>query len=217
MPGTKPWQDDRVAWNKHWERENNAIYGSELTFRMTPGRQVFKLLDDLPTVFALMDAFLHNAQTIQSQVLTLQRDLGKKASARYAQDDFVHRWTDVCTPGEREKWMLEGLVRTCEASPDFEPHRRFCPELSMQRLNHRSGKGFLRLLEGLMATESDDDIKLIRNPIWDTMNDPGRRDEGKKVMARTNNVSRTSFMTYFVWNTLLAFVCSFTLSTASWV
>jgi hypothetical protein len=211
---TKPsYKDDRVAWNQHWEREHDFLYGSDLTFRMTADRKVYKLLDQsMPAAgydHALKDSVIQNGHQIQSQVRILQQDLAKKASVCYAEDDFVHRWTKVCTPAEREEWILEGLVITCESNLDFEPQRRYCPELSLKRLNHDSGKGFLRLLEGLMAQESDGSLRSINNPIWEAMNDPSGKEEGAKVVAKFNDLLRTSFMTYFVWNTLLAFVCFF--------
>ncbi|KAF5391107.1 hypothetical protein D9757_003178 [Collybiopsis confluens] len=155
----------------------------------------------------MKDSLLQNVHVIQSQLCTLQRDLSKKISKRYAEDDFVHQWTEVCTQKEREKWILEGLVRTCDASPDFEAHRRYCPEITMRRLNVVSGRGFLNLIEKLTLQDIDkvpDNFRRVPNPVWEAMND-GRKDPKKAIYIRLTDTQRTSFLTFFVWNTLLAF------------
>ncbi|KAK7463072.1 hypothetical protein VKT23_007658 [Stygiomarasmius scandens] len=210
---SKPsYKKDRIAWNKAWEREHDALYGSELNLRLIPGRPVVGLFDSLPDIMyelAMQDSLVQNTHVIQSQICILQRDLSKKVSQRYAEDDFVHKWTQKCTPKERENWILEGLVRTCESSPDLEDHRRYCPEITMARLNNHSGKGFLNLLEKLTLQDIEkvpDDVKMVPNPIWEAMNSEGQNTRpGRRMLQRVNNIQRTAFLTYFVWNTLLAF------------
>ncbi|KIK64171.1 hypothetical protein GYMLUDRAFT_40452 [Collybiopsis luxurians FD-317 M1] len=208
---SKPtWKDDTISWNKNWERENDALFGSDLIFTMNRNRPTIKLLDSLPAGMlgaAMSDSLLQNVHVMQNQLCTLQRDLSRKVSKRYAEDDFVHQWTEVCTAQEREKWMMEGLARTCDASPDFEAHRRFCPEITMRRLNIRSGKGFLELMEKLTLQDIDtvpDDFRKVPNPVWEAMND-SLNDPGKEIYARLMDMQRSSFLTFFVWNTLLAF------------
>jgi hypothetical protein len=209
------YKENRTVWNQAWEREHDALFGTDLTFSIKPGQPIIKLFDDFPEVMfglATQDSFLQNLHVIQLQIRTLQRDLSKKAAGRYAEDDFEHHWTQKCSAKEREEWILEGLVRTCEASPDFEGYRRYCPEVTMARLNHQSGKGFLNLLEKLVLQDIEnvpDDVKQVPNPIWEVMNMNFVNDNshpGRRVMKRMNNVQRTAFLTYFVWNTLLAFV-----------
>ncbi|KAF9066789.1 hypothetical protein BDP27DRAFT_1423547 [Rhodocollybia butyracea] len=208
---SKPsWKEDRVAWNKHWEREHDALYGSDPSFTVKKYQKIIKLQDDLPDAFftaQVQDSLLHSAHVKQDQLCKLQRDLSREVSKRYAEDDFVDRWTNVCSKSEREKWILEGLFRTCEASPDFEDHRQFCPELTMNRLNAQSGRGFLDLMQKLTLQDIDtipNDFQKVPNPVWEAMND-GHDDSKKKVYARLMDLQRTTFLTFFVWNTLLAF------------
>ncbi|KAF5369043.1 hypothetical protein D9758_003095 [Tetrapyrgos nigripes] len=205
------YKENRAAWNQAWEREQDALYGTDITFSLKPGRPVMKLLDDIPEAMigiAMHDSLLQNLHVIQSQICTLQRDLSRKAAERCAQDDFEYHWTQKCTAKEREKWILEGLVRTCEASPDLEGYRRYCPEVTIARLNRQSGKGFLDLLGKLVLQDIEkvpDKARTVPNPIWDAMNSVKDNSPGRRVMQRMNDVQRTAFLTYFVWNTLLAF------------
>ncbi|KAF9066790.1 hypothetical protein BDP27DRAFT_987919 [Rhodocollybia butyracea] len=208
---SKPsWKEDRVAWNKYWEREHDALYGSDPSFTVKKDQKIIKLQDTLPDAFfttQIQDSLLHNAHVMQDELCTLQRDLSREVSKHYAEDDFVDRWTNICTKTDREKWILEGLFRTCEASPDFEDYRRFCPELTMNRLNAQSGRGFLDLMQKLTLQDIDiipNDFQKIPNPVWEAMND-GHNDPKKKVNARRMDLQRTTFLTFFVWNTLLAF------------
>ncbi|KAK7463028.1 hypothetical protein VKT23_007611 [Stygiomarasmius scandens] len=134
------YHENRVAWNLAWECENRILYGTEQTFSLTSGRPVIDILKDDPFDKMLKDSSLQFQ--FHHQICILQRDLTQKVSSRFGQHDFENRWTNKCTPKDREKWVLEGLVRTCEVNPDFEDFRNFCPEITIARMNFQSGKGF---------------------------------------------------------------------------
>lgn len=73
----------------------------------------------------LSDSNVQIMHSMQKQICTLQHDLTKKVSKRFAEDDFESHWKAKCTEKQREQIILEGLVRACEASPDFEEHRKW--------------------------------------------------------------------------------------------
>jgi hypothetical protein len=82
----------------------------------------------MPTQYYEMmlgDAPVSSLKLMTSQICILQRDLTRKSSKRFAEDDFESHWTTRCSVKEREDFILEGLVRACEASPDFEDHRKW--------------------------------------------------------------------------------------------
>jgi len=209
---SKPsYREDRIAWNLAWEREHDALYGRDQTFSLKPGKQIVDMFKNIPLDDMLNDASLQFNLQFHHQICILQRDLTQKVSSRFGQHDFENRWMQKCTPKEREKWVLEGLVRTCEANPDFESFRRFCPEITIARMDFKSGKGFLDLVQGLILDDAEkvpEDIRKVPNPIWDAMNGGNSKNATPKqeLLQRANDTYRTAFLTMFVWNTLLAFV-----------
>ncbi|KAJ7932299.1 hypothetical protein B0H13DRAFT_1956405 [Mycena leptocephala] len=103
----------------------------------------------------LADAHILDMQSTKSRICILQWDLTHMASQTFAEDDFESHWTTRCSVKEREEFILEGLVRACGASPDFEESRKWCPELTLNRLNHGSGRGFLDLVKKLTFQDLD--------------------------------------------------------------
>ncbi|KAJ7029756.1 hypothetical protein C8F04DRAFT_1368833 [Mycena alexandri] len=158
-PKSPSFKKDRRGWNVAWERDLATLYGSSVEMPAS-GRSIPNLLTDLPTQYydmMLADAQVLSLQQITSQICVLQRDLTRKSSRRFAEDDFESHWTKRCSPKEREDFMLEGLVRACEASPDFEDHRKWLhrtfeitavgsnphPGLVMVKKHHDSSRTYL--------------------------------------------------------------------------
>ncbi|KAL0578986.1 hypothetical protein V5O48_003026 [Marasmius crinis-equi] len=212
MPSYK---DDGYAWNEAWERKLlNFGYGTNIALTLEPRRKCVNIIDQIPeALFAVAthESVLQNNLVLQTEIFQLQCDLSIKRNIRFSSGNFERRWTWECTEKERELWLLEGMVRTCESSPDSEDSRMYCPEVTLARLNHDSGRGFIELLKKLTWEKGvpfrQGDFKTVPNEIWEAMNTPSKDPEhpGKKMMKRCNDIQRTLFLTYFVWNTLLAF------------
>jgi hypothetical protein len=116
------------GWNSAWERDLATIYGPGLEISSASRRPVPSIIADMPTQYYEMmlgDAPVSSLKLMTSQICILQRDLTRKSSKRFAEDDFESHWTTRCSVKEREDFILEGLVRACEASPDFEDHRKW--------------------------------------------------------------------------------------------
>ncbi|KAK7447113.1 hypothetical protein VKT23_013750 [Stygiomarasmius scandens] len=220
------YKEDRVAWNQAWERQIDDFWGTDQTFKVTPDaiRRIDRcghLLDWVPEALydgIMNDSSLQTCQVMRYQTCVLQRDLSKKAALRFALQDFENRWQKL-DPKEREKWILEGLVRACDAQVVGEHWRRFCPEMTIARMNYQSGKGYLDLLAYLVGKDDQipEDVRMVPNPVWDLLNTSKRTSllPGQRVMQRANDVQRTTFLTYFVWNLLLAFYGEIELSVHS--
>ncbi|KAJ7184740.1 hypothetical protein C8R46DRAFT_883499 [Mycena filopes] len=144
-----------------------------------------------------------------SQICILQRDLTRKSAKRLAEDDFEAHWTTRCSAKEREDFILEGLVRACTASPDFEAHRKWCPELTLKRLNNGSGKGFIELLEKLTLQDLDkvpDNFRTVPNAVYEKLSAIGANPHPGLVLTKKHyDSNRTYLLTMVVWNILLAF------------
>ncbi|KAJ7135225.1 hypothetical protein C8R43DRAFT_894337, partial [Mycena crocata] len=143
-------------------------------------------------------------------ICTLQRDLTRKASWRFAEDDFEAHWITRCSVTEREDFILEGLVRACHASPEFEEARKWCPELTLNRLNRGSGKGYIELLTKLCLQDLDkipDNFKIVPNAVYDQIDadtDPNPH-PGEVLAKKACDSKRAYLLTMVVWNILLAF------------
>ncbi|KAJ7618279.1 hypothetical protein DFH06DRAFT_1012130 [Mycena polygramma] len=201
-----------AGWNSAWERDLATIYGSGIEITSASRRPVPSIIADLPTQYynmMLADTNVLSLQTQTKQVCVLQRDLTRKSARKFAEDDFEAHWTTRCSVKERENFILEGLVRTCEASPDFEDHRKWCPELTLKRLNRDSGKGFIDLLNKLTLQDVDkvpDDFRTVPNAVYDKINKlPANPHPGLTIAKKSCDAQRLMFLTMAVWNTLLAF------------
>ncbi|KAJ7738756.1 hypothetical protein B0H16DRAFT_1891232 [Mycena metata] len=210
-PKSPSFKKDRRGWNAAWERDLVTLYGSSVEIS-AGGRSPPTLLQNLPTPYydmMLADAQVLTLQRITSQICVLQRDLTRKSARRFAEDDFESHWTTRCSVKEREDFILEGLVRACEASPDFEDHRKWCPELTLKRLNHGSGKGYIELLKKLTLQDLDnvpDHFRTVPNAVFDKMTAVGSNPHPGLVMVKKHHdASRTYLLTMVVWNILLAF------------
>ncbi|KAJ7231402.1 hypothetical protein B0H12DRAFT_1192626 [Mycena haematopus] len=210
-PKSPSFKKDRRGWNSAWERDLATLYGTGVEISSTH-RKVPNIISDLPKHYyerMLTDTHVASLQSMTNQICILQRDLTRKASRRFAEDDFESHWTTRCSVQEREDFILEGLVRACEASPDFEDHRKWCPELTLKRLNRDSGQGFIELLKQLSLQDIDrvpDDIKILPNVVYDKINGlPTNPHPGLVVAKKSCDCGRTYLLTMVVWNILLAF------------
>lgn len=202
---------DRIRWNRVWENELNKIYGSRDIPSYTGSSAIDGVgMRSMWNHLAASDATVQTINTMVKEVATLQRDLSRKAALRFAEDNFESKWKS-CTPETREKWILEGLVRTCQASPDFEERRKACPEVTLLRLNKANGQPFLNLLQAL-CLENIDEVPSNPKPLpsdsFDRMNGHklNIQNPGRQLVQLAELTQRTYFLVMFVWNVLLAFV-----------
>ncbi|KAE9401834.1 hypothetical protein BT96DRAFT_1017938 [Gymnopus androsaceus JB14] len=140
----------------------------------------------------------------------LQRDLSRESAFRFAKNNFESEWKS-CTSETREKWILEGLVRTCQSSPDFEERRRLCPEVTLPRLNSKGkGQPFLDLLRALCL----DDIDTVPSSPKPFPSDAFDRLSGHKISTQNRGCQlfqlvtltrRTHFLVMFLRSVFLAF------------
>ncbi|KAK7055813.1 hypothetical protein R3P38DRAFT_2849066 [Favolaschia claudopus] len=211
-PKSPSFKKDRRGWNAAWERDLASVYGSSIEISFATRKSIPSVISGMPTRYyemLLADSHVGSLQTMTSQICILQRDLTRKASRRFAEDDFESHWKTRCSAKEREEFVLEGLVRACDASPDFEDHRKWCPELTLNRLNHNSGQGFIDLLKKLSLQDIDkvpDDIKILPNVVYDKINAlPPNPHPGLVVAKKSCDCGRMYLLTMVVWNILLAF------------
>ncbi|KAE9396234.1 hypothetical protein BT96DRAFT_996949 [Gymnopus androsaceus JB14] len=207
-PKSPSFNVDRVAWNRAWEQELAGFYGS----RDMPSYTGPSLIGTPPMwdILAASDASVQLTNNMVEETAILQRNLSQKAVFRFAKDDFESKWKS-CTSETREKWILEGLVRTCQASPHFEERRMLCPEVTLPRLNLKgNGQPFLDLLQALCL---EDIYTVPANPkplpsdAFNRFNghDVSTQDRGCQLYQLTTLTKRTYFLVMFVWNVLLAF------------
>lgn len=204
------YREDRVAWNAAWERRLENIYGPDIEWALGG----LENLIDSQVSHMLDDTSAQRVASQKRQICLLQRDLSRKVCLRYAENHFAEKCIAL-TADERHNWILEGLVRTCDACRDNENYRKFAPEITLRRMQLDSGKGFLNLLEALIHPEIEtvpSDFRMVANAPFDLMN---KNSENVKVMVPKErllqlmfNADRTYFLTMFCWSTLLAFVSS---------
>ncbi|KAJ7110726.1 hypothetical protein C8R43DRAFT_1243070 [Mycena crocata] len=212
-PKSPSFEKDRRGWNAAWERDLATIYGSGVDISLASRRPVPSIVARLPVTYydmMLTDSHVLNMQSMTTQICTLQRDLTRKSARRFAEDDFEAHWTTRCSVNQREDFILEGLVRACQASPDFEDHRRWCPELTLKRLNYASGEGYIKLLKKLSLQDLDkipDDFKTVPNRVYDKINaiTDAKPHPGMLMAKKACDSGRTYLLTMVVWNILLAF------------
>ncbi|KAJ6562285.1 hypothetical protein B0H19DRAFT_95397 [Mycena capillaripes] len=170
-----PFAKDRRGWNTTWENKLSPFFGSGVEILSASGPLQIK-----PSIFAafppglcdelLTDSFVAQITDLRSCICRFQLDLPLKSCKKLAEDDFEARWMKQCSQSEREEFILEGLVRTCEVAS--ERYRQWCPELTLQRLNHSSGKGFTELLKKLCYQDTDkvsDDYQTVPKAVFEKM------------------------------------------------
>ncbi|KAF7794720.1 hypothetical protein EIP86_005858 [Pleurotus ostreatoroseus] len=192
----------RAAWEQSWEEDFNSTYNSrvlpQLPYRSLGVRQM-----SVPDEVAL--SLYEHVRSI----CELQRDLGKEAALRFAEDDFENEWLSVSQEKRREV-ILEGIVRTM-CIPDMEERRRLCPDSTLTYLASREGMAYLDMLKTALPIDLDTPITepvQFPHPIVDralSLSPDDERKPGVAAMNRMMRLFRTFCLTTIIWHTLLAF------------
>ncbi|KAJ7279963.1 hypothetical protein C8J57DRAFT_118138 [Mycena rebaudengoi] len=197
--------EDRRQWNAVWERDLAKIFGSGVEI-YSALEMKSSITDGFPAEFydeLLTDSGVASMHSWTSHICSLQHSLSLKSLQRFVEDDFETRWMLGCSPKEREEFILEGLVRTCELSAYYESYRQWCPELSLERLNRDSGRGFIELLEQLYQVPEE--YRTVPNAVFEKIigiNGPNTH-RGRVYFQTFLEVRRTYFLTWVVWQVLL--------------
>ncbi|KAJ7652705.1 hypothetical protein DFH06DRAFT_1299495 [Mycena polygramma] len=206
--------EDPRGSNTAWELRLAHIFGSEVDIVSACGPLAGRpsTTDIFPTDVYDQMATDRAAQEIDSlvhDIHTLQLDLMAKASEKIVADRFEACWMKH-SPHEREEFILEGLVATCGLSSSYEDWRAWCPELTLKRLNDRSGEGYINIMHDLTLPASrkpkevPDSYMTILNAVFDTMISPTAH-PGSVMLQRMIQGQRTYFLTMVVWHVLLIF------------
>lgn len=197
---------NRVCWNRSWEDHLAGIYGSQDIPSYTGPNTV----DQNQASWNTSDSFVHYLNAKIEEICILQQNLSQEVARVYAEDDFQSKWKS-CTSKTREEWILEGLVRTCEASPFLELCRLDCPEVTLSRLNKGNGQPFLDLMQALCledTTKVPEKPKALPSDSFDHVN--GHKimvqNRGRQLFQLMELTKRTYFLVLFVFSVLLAFV-----------
>ncbi|KAJ7664409.1 hypothetical protein DFH06DRAFT_1470786 [Mycena polygramma] len=216
IPKSPSFTEDPRGWNTAWELHLARIFGSDLEIISTDG-SLAGITENLPTeVYDDMatDKTAEEMDRLTYHIRALQHDLIVKGSEKIFADGFEGCWRQL-SPHEREEFILEGLVATCEVSALYEAWREWCPELTLKRLNDRSGEGFIILLHDLRYPASQEskeaphnyNYTTIPNAAFDEMIShigPGPH-PGCVMLQRVIQGQRTYLLTMVVWHVLLAF------------
>jgi len=199
---------NREKWNAKWEKDISEVYRAAANVPAAATAQAFAASE---AKTPMDDGIVRYAAALKGQLCVLQRDLTSKAAKRYAEENFEEVWTQTCSVEERRKWILEGLVRTCEATVEFEPWRQWAPETALDVLQANSGRGFLNLLQAILLPDPGkipDDYRRIPNAAVEQRMGLSHSMDGNKplVMPLLLSIQRTLFITTFCWNVILAFV-----------
>ncbi|KAJ7653172.1 hypothetical protein DFH06DRAFT_1204874 [Mycena polygramma] len=216
-PKSPSFTEDPRGWNTAWELHLALVFGSEVEIQSATGPLATRpsITGKFPTEFydqMVTDSTAVYINSLTSHICDLQHSLTVKAAQRIVDDDFQTRWM-LCPPHEREEFILEGLVRTCKVSASYEPWRDVCPELTLKRLNHGSGEGFLDLLDMLCHPESQepekvlpDSYKTIPNAVFEKINSIGPNPHpGCVMLQKMVEGRRTYLLTMVAFHVLLAF------------
>ncbi|KAJ7618907.1 hypothetical protein DFH06DRAFT_1306608 [Mycena polygramma] len=199
-PKSPSFTEDPRGWNTAWELHLARIFGSEVGIVSASGPLAGRpsITENLPTDVHDEMATDRTAQEMDSlahHIRTLQHDLMAKASEKIVADGFERCWMQF-SPLEREVFILEG-----------------CPELTLKRLNDRSGEGFINVLHNLCLPasrkpkEAPDSYTTITNAVFDEMipHTGSGPHPGCVMLQRMIQGQRAYFLTTVVWHVMLAF------------
>ncbi|EJD33582.1 hypothetical protein AURDEDRAFT_140623 [Auricularia subglabra TFB-10046 SS5] len=192
------WTVDRKAWNRAWEKQ--------LKTRFALRGNYSDVLLGMPALEMNMLMSSHHLVAMQAsrdELVKLQQDL-----SAYMVDhpDFEREWL-ATSEARRENFILEGLVRSCEAVADMEDRRVNTPETCLDFLQRRGGRGFLDLLAQIEDPPAPEP-RIVPHAAYDGLIGVGnerKRAPAEKVLARMQTISRNFFLAMMVWNTVLAF------------
>lgn len=124
-------------WNQQWE-DHLTIFGSvSLIQGLSESMEEEALTDHRHRLRALCK---------------FQNELTVMAAQCFGQYDFGSNWLKLSV-SDREKHLLEGMVRTCTMMRGMEDYRMYCPEVSLPYLEKNGGRGYLRLLKYFMVKD----------------------------------------------------------------
>jgi hypothetical protein len=210
--------DDRTGWNQKWETNLSDIYGSNIIIKLSE-QDLGRYMNEIPVSAPNAD-FVQQMTDQRDRLCILQRNLTLKAATRFTADEFETAWIEK-SDDVREKWILEGLVRTCERDSQIEAFRQWAPETALERLQSQGGSGFLRLMKALLIPDPrpgfiPNNFKNLPNEVFDVMvgniasGTPGSDEKGQRrltdAIRLSYNIARTIFLTTFCWQIILAFV-----------
>ncbi|KAH8832426.1 hypothetical protein DL96DRAFT_1582060 [Flagelloscypha sp. PMI_526] len=212
------YKDDRLKWNLAWEQKLAGIYGTSLVPKYT-GWGSLSVIGDTPRLRSFLESSYkidsetsaRNLMTMRRELIVLQRDLTVKLAEKMAENNFEEKW-NACPSTVQKKWILEGLVRTCEACEDFEGRREYCPEITINRLGRDRGEGLLSLMKNLMLNDVDEavipsDFSSLPCEAFECSLQGYDQLEtrAQKFYKSSVRISRMYFLVMFAWNVLLAF------------
>ncbi|KAE9401835.1 hypothetical protein BT96DRAFT_991670 [Gymnopus androsaceus JB14] len=201
---------DRTRWNRAWEQGLARLYGSQDTPSYTGPSFIDRGTESMWDLFTASDVTVQITSIMVNEAAILQRNLTRDSALRLAENNFESEWKN-CTSETREKWILEGLVRVCQAHPDFEQRRLYCPEVTLLRLNSKGkGQPFLDLLRALCLDDLDtvpSNPKPLPSDAFDRFigYNISTQNRGCQLFQLSQFTKRTHFLVMFVWNVLLAF------------
>ncbi|KAJ6489195.1 hypothetical protein C8R47DRAFT_477682 [Mycena vitilis] len=212
IPKFPSFTEDPRGWNTAWEVHLARIFGPDLKIISANGSLAgIGITATLPT--EVYDNMATDEAAEEMDRLTYHiRSLMIRALERIVVDGFETCWMEFSSH-EREEFILEGLVATCEVSGSYEAWREWCPELTLTRLNDRSGEGFNNLLcplrnDTLGSRDEGYKYNTVANAVFDKiMAQPASPNPhpGCVMLQRMIHGQRTYFLTMFVWNVLLSF------------
>ncbi|KAJ7622340.1 hypothetical protein FB45DRAFT_1032010 [Roridomyces roridus] len=202
------WEEDRRAWNAARELELARYYGSAIEISYT-GPQPILSLAKMASI-AGTKVFESNVIQLQSKtasICSLQYNLTREWSKHVAVDDFENRWM-AQSGHQREELILEGLVRLFQNNLD-PLGKNLCPELTLARLNHRSGKGFIDLVGKLTlqdVSKVPTVFRTVPNDVYEVLHDAGDLPLPAVLWVKQDHdADRTHCLTMVAWHILLAF------------
>lgn len=117
------------------------------------------------------EEILTNHRSRLRELSIFQNTLTVLAMESFTRNNFELEWLKL-SAFDRQKHLLEGMVRTCTMMPVMENHRIFCDEITLPFLERGEGRGYLGLLKHFMVKDSASVSKVpiyISSPRWDWM------------------------------------------------
>ena len=178
---------DPAKWNEQWEDYLKVLAPVNIM------KKSFMMLPE-----DVEEEILSNHRGRVRDLCEFQKRLTVVAAESLTRDHFESKWLKS-SASQREKHILEGMVRTCTAASGMEDHRMICDEVTLPYLQKDGGRGFLGLLKCFMIedpTVGHEDPIYISNPRWDAMVGKKRKDlsERELIMQAYGDGIRNTFL-----------------------
>ncbi|KAG8905483.1 hypothetical protein FRB99_008879 [Tulasnella sp. 403] len=196
---------DPIKWDKAFDSF------LERRFKSFPSYLDLDIPDDVHRGL-MSQSSLSSLEGERKSTCTLQYDLAELVAAKREEDFFDSKWVSM-SPETRQDHLLKALVVCCNV-PDMEDRRFWCPETTLEFLQRNSGQGFLTLLDKFCPRDETsitlkDQPILLSHPDFDKFMHigeplpPGERGTLLSVCQRHALFSRSYFLAFFLWNTML--------------